>query len=269
MTCQVKVEAPDGSSVKVRALLDSGSTSSFVSEHLVQSLSLSRRSQRLTVPGIGGTSHISPLSSLSTFEISSLCTPRAKFAITAIVVPRVTCDLPLQPVRNHSDWDHLSNITLADPDFATPEKIDLLLEADVMYCCTAGGVDPTTLQPHLKRNSDGFSPGEQIALAQAVTAIMPSPLTTQPSSLVTSSYANSGKRRKTPNIRPISRPKSVPLFATLNSITHVQKLAVLLLRYLRTHEVNRLESPGLKPSGDSLLWNDLSTPKGNFKNFQT
>ena len=131
MTCQVGIKAPNGTLVKVRALLDSGSTTSFVSERVVQSLNLSRRSQCLTVSGIGGTTHNSPLSSVSTLEISSLHVPSTKFAITAIVVPRVTCDLPLRPVYNHSNWSHLSNITLADPDFATPGKIDLLLGADV------------------------------------------------------------------------------------------------------------------------------------------
>ena len=131
MTCQVRIKAPNSTSVKVRALLDSGSTSSFISECVVQSLNLNRRSQCLTVSGIGGTPHKSPLSSVSTFEISSLYIPSAKYAISAIVVPRVTCDLPLQPVYNHSNWDQLSNITLADPDFATPGKIDLLLGADI------------------------------------------------------------------------------------------------------------------------------------------
>ena len=131
MTCQVRVRAPDGNSVKVRALLDSGSTSSFVSERVVQSLGLSRHSQALTVSGIGGLSHKSPLSSVSTFEISSLTSSNAKYTISAIVVPRVTCDLPLQPVYNSSQWSHLSNITLADPDFATPGRIDLLLGADI------------------------------------------------------------------------------------------------------------------------------------------
>ena len=37
MTCCVLVFTPDGSSVQVRALLDNGSTSSFVSEHFVPS----------------------------------------------------------------------------------------------------------------------------------------------------------------------------------------------------------------------------------------
>ena len=75
--------------------------------------------------------HKSPLSSVSTFDITSLHQPSARYTITAIVVPRVTCNLPLQPVHDHSGWHHLSNITLADPDFATPGKIDLLLGADV------------------------------------------------------------------------------------------------------------------------------------------
>ena len=40
MTCHVSVIAPDGSSVEARALLDNASSASFVSERLVQSLSL-------------------------------------------------------------------------------------------------------------------------------------------------------------------------------------------------------------------------------------
>lgn len=39
--------------------------------------------------------------------------------------------MPLQPVYDTSKWDHLSNIAFADPDFATPGKIDLLLGADI------------------------------------------------------------------------------------------------------------------------------------------
>ena len=39
-TCRVLIAAPNGSSVEVRALLDSASSASFVSEHLTQSLGL-------------------------------------------------------------------------------------------------------------------------------------------------------------------------------------------------------------------------------------
>ena len=51
--------------------------------------------------------------------------------MTATVVPRVTCDLPLQPVYNGSNWNHISNLSLTDPDFGTPGRIDLLFGADI------------------------------------------------------------------------------------------------------------------------------------------
>ena len=133
MTCQVQINAPGGTAIKVRALLDSGSTMSFVSERVVESLGLRRRTQCLTISGIGNMSRKSPLSSVSTFQISFQISthPRARHTINAIVVPRVTCDLPLQPVCDASKWDHLSNPHQADPNFAIPGKIDLLLGADI------------------------------------------------------------------------------------------------------------------------------------------
>ena len=149
MNCQVRIKAPDGTSVKARALLDSGFTSSFVSERIVQSLGIDRHSRHLTISGIGGVSHKTPISSISTFEISSLYKANAKYTITAIVVPCVTCDLPLQPVYETAKWDHLSNITLADPDFAVPGKIDLLLGADIysdllLHCRRCGPANTPT-----------------------------------------------------------------------------------------------------------------------------
>ena len=70
MTCRVSVTASDGSSVKARALLDNASSASFVSERLVQSLSLPRFNQHVRVSGIGGVSQRAPIQSISSFEIS-------------------------------------------------------------------------------------------------------------------------------------------------------------------------------------------------------
>ena len=97
------------SSIKAWALLDSESTSSFVSECVVQSLGISRHAQHLTISGIGGVSHKSSHTFVSTFEISSLCSSNAKYMITAIIVPHITCDLPLQHVYDSHKWDYLSN----------------------------------------------------------------------------------------------------------------------------------------------------------------
>ena len=131
MTCQILINAPDGTCVRARGLLDSASSTSFVSERLTQSLRLPRSSQSIRISGIAGLSHHSPLHSVSTFKISSVSSPSEKFQVTAVVVPRVTCDLPLQPVHVNSEWTHLSDLHLADPDFGQPAKIDILLGVDV------------------------------------------------------------------------------------------------------------------------------------------
>ncbi|XP_064386059.1 uncharacterized protein LOC135334711 [Halichondria panicea] len=131
MTCQVLLHSPDGSQVRARGLIDSGSSTSFISEHLAQSLCLPRSTQNIRISGIAGISHGSPLHSIASFKISPVLSPKEQLQVSAIVVPRVTCDLPIQPIHFDSKWKHLSNLQLADPDFGQPNKIDILLGVDV------------------------------------------------------------------------------------------------------------------------------------------
>ena len=56
MTCQITVETPHGET-RARALLDTGSSASFVSERLAQLLKLSRFSQNAKICSIAGLSH--------------------------------------------------------------------------------------------------------------------------------------------------------------------------------------------------------------------
>ena len=131
MTCRVLVIAPDGSSVEARALLDNASSASFVSERLVQSLSLSRVNQHVRVSGIGGLSQRAPIQSISSFQVSPVGPNKRKIGVTAVVVPKVTCDLPLAPVPYQFNWKHISDLPLADPGFGQPGRIDILLGVDV------------------------------------------------------------------------------------------------------------------------------------------
>ena len=52
-------------------------------------------------------------------------------SVSAIVVPRFTCDLPIQPIHFDSQWTHLKDLKLADPEFGRPGRIDILLGIDV------------------------------------------------------------------------------------------------------------------------------------------
>ena len=131
MTCRVSVLTPDGSSVEARALLDNASSASFVSERLVQSLSLPRFNQHVRVSGIGGVSQRAPIQSISNFQISPVGSAKRRIELSAVVVPKVTCDLPLAPVPFDLSWTHISDLPLADPGFGLPGRIDILLGVDV------------------------------------------------------------------------------------------------------------------------------------------
>ena len=111
--------------------MDSGSSTSFITERFAQTLRLKRSTRNIRVVGIAGISTGPPLQSVATFSISPVHSPQDKLTVSAIVVPRVTCDLPVQQIPFSSDWNHLSDLQLADPEFGQPGRIDLLLGIDV------------------------------------------------------------------------------------------------------------------------------------------
>lgn len=130
MTCHVLVIPPDGSTVNARALLDSGSTVSFISEQLAQELRLAWSQQQATIYGVAGLAHGSSVHSIGTFIISPTNSSHKEFSVTAVIVPRATSNLPLIKVNAAGYQMEELGIQLADPDFGSPSKIDLLLGVD-------------------------------------------------------------------------------------------------------------------------------------------
>lgn len=128
MTCKVLVEAPDGSKFEIRGVLDSASSASFISERIVQTLKLPRSHYKSRVSGITGLSYHQ---SIVDINISPVHLPKQKISLSAIVLPRITCDLPVSPVISTPKWDHLLDLHLADPTFGTPGRIDVLLGIDI------------------------------------------------------------------------------------------------------------------------------------------
>ncbi len=91
ITCQMFVNAPDSTRTMSHGLVDSGSSTSFISERLAQSLRLPLSTQHIRISGITGISCGSPLQSVATFSISPLLPSSGRLLISAIVVPKVTC----------------------------------------------------------------------------------------------------------------------------------------------------------------------------------
>ena len=117
--------------MEARALLDNASSASFVTERLVQTLCIPHVHQNVRMSGIAGSTPKSPIQSIASLQISAARPDGRKIDLTAIVVPRVTCDLPLYPVPLGLDWKHVTDLSLADPQFGQPGRIDILLGVNV------------------------------------------------------------------------------------------------------------------------------------------
>ena len=76
-------------------------------------------------------SHKSPINSITNFLVSPVQSPHGKVSVTAVVVPKVTCDLSHYHIPFDSSWSHLSDLELGDPEFGTPGPVELLLGVDV------------------------------------------------------------------------------------------------------------------------------------------
>ena len=123
--------SPNGLSVKARALLDSGSMVSFISERLARTLCLPQSRHLTKISGIAGLSHGSSSHFATNFRVSPCGEPSKTFDVSAIIISRVTHNLPSYQVPANHNWSHLEGLKLADPDFGHTGAVDLLLGIDV------------------------------------------------------------------------------------------------------------------------------------------
>lgn len=113
---------------EARALLDSGSMSNFISGQLAKNLYSLRSKVDISVAGIG----------LSTQRIRSAITTTIQSKnhnfstkLQFLVLRQPSAELPTVPIDT-SAWD-LSNVILADPQFHTPAKIDLVIGSEAFW----------------------------------------------------------------------------------------------------------------------------------------
>ena len=131
MTCQIQVISPNGMITKARALLDSASSASFITERLAQHLRLPRRHHNLRMSGIGGSLTQMNTRGIVKLNISRVGQGGKIMDVEAIVLPKVTSDLPTHAISFQQEWKHLTRLDLADPEFGTPGRVDLLLGTEV------------------------------------------------------------------------------------------------------------------------------------------
>ncbi|KAL0870369.1 hypothetical protein ABMA27_005379 [Loxostege sticticalis] len=131
LLCTAMVEVESNNEIyQARALLDTGSQSSFVTDKFKQKIGIPTENiNSMSVSGINN----------AAFHISERCslTIKSKYnsfqrEVQCLVVPVITGPLPSTDV-NIDNFNLPKNMQLADPLFYRPSNIDILLGADVFW----------------------------------------------------------------------------------------------------------------------------------------
>ncbi|XP_055613515.1 uncharacterized protein LOC129759958 [Uranotaenia lowii] len=134
-TVIIKVLDGYGNEHLARALLDSGSQSSLMSDRLCQKLRLLRH--RIDQPILGiGESPIRAVCSVTT-EVRSRVDDFS-IPLNCLVLKKLTADLPAVTITT-ANWQIPNDITLADPEYNVSRKVDLIIGAEHFYAILQGG----------------------------------------------------------------------------------------------------------------------------------
>lgn len=131
-TALITAESMSGTAMVIRSLIDQGSQASFVTESAVQLMGLKKISTNGSVSGIGGDQHQSMISidSMVFIKVKSRVDPSYTVTVKAYVLKKLTSLLPEKKVVANV-FASISSLELADPSFDIPNKIDLLLGAEI------------------------------------------------------------------------------------------------------------------------------------------
>ncbi|NEV48973.1 DUF1759 domain-containing protein, partial [Wolbachia pipientis] len=128
-TAIINVYDRHGNTYPCRILLDSGSQSNFITEHLAKTLDLTRKRANLYVTGINKSQAHSEYT--VNVRIKSFHTSFTQ-TIECHILNNITENLPPAHI-NVSNFKIPNNIRLADPQFHVPGSIDILIGAEIFW----------------------------------------------------------------------------------------------------------------------------------------
>ncbi|XP_051155190.1 uncharacterized protein LOC127277842 [Leptopilina boulardi] len=129
-TAYIKLTSPKEKSIVVKASLDSGSEGTLVTERVVQFLKLPKQKCDVSLKGIGN----SPLGNSSykvDLWLNSPKDPNFQLPINALVLKSLIQLLP-KSRPEHSNWSHLADLDLADPNYYNEESVDCVIGIDLL-----------------------------------------------------------------------------------------------------------------------------------------
>lgn len=128
-TAIIKIQDAAGESHECRAFLDPGSQTNFITRDLCNRMQLPQYKNYLPIRGIHGTQTIAFTETQATI-LSRFDTLKVKLKFS--VLPKITTQLPLSKINIHK-LKIPETLTLADPFFHVPGRIDVLLGSSIFW----------------------------------------------------------------------------------------------------------------------------------------
>lgn len=128
-TIAVFVQDVSGHHQEARALLDSGSQCSFMSEHCQLRLGLPRQKCYVGVQAMAGM-QVHSIKARTEIHLTSIRQEVPFLTVDVFILPRITGLIPSERVKK-AEWAHIKGLELADPRYNEPLPIDILLGVDV------------------------------------------------------------------------------------------------------------------------------------------
>lgn len=129
-TAQVNIQSTCGKTLRFRALIDPGSQATLITRTAANLLNLKIKKCNTTVRGLGATI-AGESNHMVNCKVSSIYNEMKSIFIEAVVMSKLTDMLPSNFITVSPSWTHLQHLQLADPTYYKPEKIDIILGADV------------------------------------------------------------------------------------------------------------------------------------------
>lgn len=134
-----------------RALIDSGSQATFISEKLRRRLNLPSTRINAIVSGLNK-ALAGSTQELCNFIIRSPANPNFEIEVSGLVLPQLTGRLPSSTIRFPISYS-FENLRLADPNFAQSGNVDILIGGDIYPQILLEGVRKNILDSLIAQNT--------------------------------------------------------------------------------------------------------------------
>lgn len=151
-TAIIKLKDEFGAQHLLRAFIDEGSEGAIVTEHAAQLLSLPRKREHMEFTGVDNASLGNAKTSVR-LQVESVINSKFKLSFNAFVNKSIISK-KVHDENEAKKWNHLNGLQLADPEYLTANKVDLLLGVDIAAIIRCDGFKKGKPHEPIAQNSE-------------------------------------------------------------------------------------------------------------------